>query len=226
MRLFFVLLLVLYVRGYRRFLPNRSPILSLSSQTSLSTTSLSSSSSSSTPEYVGQTTLKVVSFNILAPCYYKITNDNGSSSMESDDKDRYMQRNNDICDLLLQTNADVICLQEFWCANNDIKELYRKKFCTPSSSSTTTSSTSTTTSSSSSSSSSIVYTLKELPRTSHWRSRDDGLAILVNENKVVLQDYRNILFHDCGDRISQLLSLAIKPIDTLGKDSLTTIPHP
>ena len=138
MRLFFLLLLVLYVRGYRRFLPIRSPILSLStslSTTSLSTTSLSSttSSSSSTPEYVGQTTLKVVSFNILAPCYYKITNDNGSSMMESDDKDRYMQRNNDICDLLLQTNADVICLQEFWCANNDIKELYRKKFCTPSS---------------------------------------------------------------------------------------------
>ena len=194
MRSLIILLLLYFVKGYKR-LPRRFITLPLSSS------SLSSSSSSSIPEveYVGQTSIKITSFNILAPCYYKVSNnDDGSTIMEAEDKNKYMQRNNIICDTLLATNSDVICLQEFWCASEDIKQLYREKFSS--------------------------YTLKELPRTSHWRSREDGLAVLVKESKVILQDYRNILFHDCGDRIAQLLLLAIKPVDSLG-NLLPNIPH-
>lgn len=194
MRSLIITLLLYFVKGYKR-LPNRL--------ISLSTTSLSSLSSSSNnipeTEYVGQTSIKITSFNILAPCYHKVSkSDDGKAIMEAEDKNRYMQRNSIICDTLLATNSDVICLQEFWCANEDIKQLYRSKFSS--------------------------YTLKELPRTSHWRSREDGLAVLVKENKVILQDYRDILFHDCGDRIAQLILLAIKPVDSLG-NQLPNIPY-
>jgi hypothetical protein len=52
--------------------------------------------------------------------------------------------------------------------------------------------------------------MKELRRTSHWRTRDDGLAVFIDENRVVLQDYKDILFHDCGDRVAQMLLLAAR----------------
>ena len=189
-----IILLLYFAKGYKR-LPNR--LISLSSPFKL----LSSSSSSSITqnEYIGQTSIKITSFNILAPCYHKVDKGkDGSTIMEAEYKDKYMKRNNIICDELLATNSDVICLQEFWCASEDIKQLYKEKFAS--------------------------YTLKELPRTSHWRSREDGLAVLVKEAKVVLQDYRNILFHDCGDRIAQLLLLAIKPVDSSG-NLLPNIPY-
>ena len=46
-------------------------------------------------------------------------------------------------------------------------------------------------------------------RTSHWRERDDGLAVFCRSSRVTIQDYRNILFHDCGDRVAQMLLLSI-----------------
>ena len=49
--------------------------------------------------------------------------------------------------------------------------------------------------------------MKSLPRTSHWRKRDDGLVVFVKEERVFIQDYRDILFHDCGDRVAQMLLL-------------------
>ena len=51
------------------------------------------------------------------------------------------------------------------------------------------------------------YSMKFLPRTAHWRERDDGLAMFVNENRFCIQDYQSILFHDCGDRVAQLMLL-------------------
>ena len=192
MKCLIIVILFLYVNGYQR----------ISSRLISPITSTSILSSVSNHQYVGETSIKICSFNILAPCYYKVTNSDGTSTMEAEDKNRYMQRNIDICNALLETDADVINLQEFWTANDDIRQLFREKFCHSSS----------------------MYTLKELPRTSHWRSRDDGLAILVKESKVILQDYRNILFHDCGDRIAQLMLLAIKPTDSSG-NTLPDIPY-
>jgi endonuclease/exonuclease/phosphatase family metal-dependent hydrolase len=189
-----LLFLIRNIDGYQR-ISNRLIL-------PISCASTSLLSSVSNYQYIGQTDIKICSFNILAPCYYKITNSDGTSAMEAEDKNRYMQRNIEICNALLETNADVINLQEFWCANDDIKKLYREKFCHSSS----------------------MYTLKEFPRSSYWRSRDDGLAVLVKESKVVLQDYRAISFHDCGDRVGQLMLLAIKPTDSNG-NTLPDVPY-
>ena len=132
--------------------------------------------------------LKVVSFNILAPCYKRLKD--GSGLMEAEHKDMYLERNQAICQQLLDTKADVICLQEFWCGSPETRKLYKDLLCGPKGGG---------------------YTLKELRRTSHWRQRDDGLACLVRDDRLVIQDTRHILFHDCGDRVAQMLLLALRP---------------
>ena len=136
--------------------------------------------------------LKLVTFNLLAPCYHKI-----DGVYESNNEALYMKRNTDICNAILDRDADIICLQEFW--NNDkIKQLFHDKF-------------------------SANYYIKILPRTSGWRTREDGLAMLINKNKLLLQDSKDILFHDAGDRVAQLLLLAVKPTSlTTDSTSITT----
>lgn len=131
--------------------------------------------------------LKIVTFNILAPCYNKLS----TAIYESNFKDMYLKRNEGICNQLMNSDADIVCLQEFWTQNNDIRQLYHDKLC-------------------SSEDTEKGYVMKELRRTSHWRSRDDGLAVFINKKRLVVQDYKNILFHDCGDRVAQLLLLALK----------------
>lgn len=135
-----------------------------------------------------ETSLKIVSFNILAPCYNKLKGEGMESEIESGHKEIYMARNIAICEQLLQSNADVICLQEFWFGSEDIMQLYKSMLC-----------------------GAKGYSLKELRRTSHWRMRDDGLACFVKDERVVVQDTRAILFHDCGDRVAQMLLLALRP---------------
>ena len=132
--------------------------------------------------------LKVVSFNILAPCYKRLKD--GSGLMEAEHKEMYLERNQAICQQLLDSKADVICLQEFWCGSTETKKLYKDMLCGPKGGG---------------------YTLKELRRTSHWRQRDDGLACFVRDDRLVIQDNRHILFHDCGDRVAQMLLLALRP---------------
>jgi hypothetical protein len=127
--------------------------------------------------------LKLVTFNVLAPCYKSI---NSSRIHESEFEHLYLDRNNQICNQLLETRADIICLQEYWTQSESIRNLYKKRL-------------------------GSRYTIRELPRTSHWRTRDDGLAMFVNYERLLLQDARDIYYHDCGDRVAQLLLLALKP---------------
>lgn len=137
---------------------------------------------------------KVVSMNILAPCYRKISEPTNEIEgedrvfFEKEEPERYLTRNGQIIDQLVASNADVICVQEFWNNNEELQNLYVEKLCDD-----------------------MDYTMKTLPRTSHWRKRDDGLAVFVKEERVFIQDYRDILFHDCGDRVAQMLLLAIRP---------------
>ena len=137
---------------------------------------------------------KILSFNILAPCYSKIKN---SKVYESELKDKYLHRNNEICDQLIQSNADIIFLQEFWTENQDLRELYQSRLGTH-------------------------YEMKELPRTRHWRTREDGLAMFLNKKRLKILDVQDIRFHDCGDRVAQLLLLAIKPEEEEVDTSTTT----
>lgn len=126
--------------------------------------------------------IKLVSFNVLAPCYNRIHN---NSELESTFKDKYLARNSQICEHLLATQADIICLQEYWTDSDDLKDLYKSKL-------------------------SNTYEIYDLPRTSHWHHRDDGLAVLVKRDRLLVQDYKEILFHDCGDRVAQLVLLGLK----------------
>ena len=103
-----------------------------------------------------------------------------------------MSRNDRICDLLATVNPDIIMIQEFWESCSKLKELYRQRLCAE-----------------------LGYTMRCLPRTNHWRKRDDGLAIFIKDKKFILQDYQEILFHDCGDRVAQLVLLAIRPPETM-----------
>ena len=146
------------------------------------------------PMTVDETTFKVVSFNILAPCYNKISGgERGSGTgavMEAEFKDKYMARNQAICDQLLQSKADIICLQEYWSGSEELRDLYKKILCGPKG---------------------AGYTFTEQRRTSHWRIRDDGLACFIKNERLIVQDTRAILFHDCGDRVAQMLLLALRP---------------
>ena len=66
-------------------------------------------------------------------------------------------------------------------------------------------------------------------RTAHWRERADGLAVFYRSSKVVLQDCRNILFHDCGDRVAQMLLLGVyppSPVSSPSPSANSPRPHP
>jgi mRNA deadenylase 3'-5' endonuclease subunit Ccr4 len=139
--------------------------------------------------------IKIVSFNILAPCYNKIRSENGSKFFESEVEHLYLKRNKEICRELLNTNADVICIQEFWSSDDALRQLFLNELCSFNYETSTT----------------PLYRMKELRRTSHWRSRPDSVAIFVKSSRIVIQDVRNILFHDCGDRVALMLLLTVLP---------------
>ena len=143
-------------------------------------------------------TMKVVSFNILAPCYHRIRQSDSAAgsagyTMESDHPEMYIPRNKEIIKQLKDSKADIICLQEFWSASTELKALYMNEMCSPGEGG---------------------YTFRELTRTSHWKNRDDGLACFVRHDRIAIQDIQPILFHDCGDRVAQMLLLALRPLDS------------
>ena len=75
---------------------------------------------------------KIVSFNILAPCYRKVEEVTGGMNkayFEMERPEEYMQRNRKIIDQLLDSNADIICLQEFWSRNEELQSLYVTRLC-------------------------------------------------------------------------------------------------
>ncbi len=157
--------------------------------------------------------LKIVSFNILAPIYKRLKeipksaiNDSRSSDIfllpkvskqagalpprvyEAQYEDLYLERNEKICDQLLSTDADIICLQEFWTGSPSLIQLYLNKLCHNG-----------------------QYSMKLLERTSHWRSRKDGLAVFIKNDNIQIEDVREILFHDVGDRVALMMLLSILP---------------
>lgn len=136
---------------------------------------------------VGEISFKIASFNILAPIYNR-ADINGLHIRESENQEKFISRNIEICDLIESTGADIVCIQEFWGANQYLQELYTERI-----------------------GSKLGYTIKELPRTSEWGKRDDGIALFIKEERLIIQDYQEILFHDCGDRVAQLVLLALLP---------------
>lgn len=154
----------------------------------------------------GKLPLRIVSFNILAPCYHRLkvegaerqdaetectvtgNRDDAEVFFESLDEPRYVERNRQIIDILEATKADVILLQEFWVANERLKAMYLDRL-------------------------GSEFEFIGLQRTSGLRKKQDGLACFVRKHKVIIQDSRDIVFNDCGVRVAKMLLLSLVPKD-------------
>lgn len=154
---------------------------------------------------------RLLTFNLLAPCYSRLTleeagvvdakpgyetigsllgvgHEEPDFVLESQLQDKYEPRNKQIIEKLKESDADVIFLQEFWLANERMKELYREEL-------------------------GDEYEFCDLLRRSSpesIREREDGLACLVRKRNIIIQDQDDILFNDVGDRVAKMLLLAIR----------------
>lgn len=124
-----------------------------------------------------ENSVSCTTFNILAPIYKRI---NGEDSRESQFRDSWISRNKSILDMLLLERSSVICLQEFWLRNEELVEMYEQKFHDGG------------------------YEIYKLGRTNN---RGDGLFTAVRKDHFKVVNQRELLFHDFGDRVAQLLHL-------------------
>lgn len=108
-----------------------------------------------------------------------------------------MARNHAICSQIISLDADIISLQEYWFGCDKALEYIRLTF------------------------QAAGYFAIELQRTAHWRDRKDGLAVFYKKSRIVVQDYRNVLYHDAGDRVAQMLLFGLNPPNDI---STSTIP--
>eukprot|EP01036_Dinobryon_divergens_P031598 gene31598-41028_t len=154
--------------------------------------------------------LKVATMNILAPCYNKV-----DGIFESDNPNDYMERHRKICVKLLETDADIIFLQEFWSASTALRNLYINELCQPEINELNKGLQDGTSQESDTvciqqGIKGLRYTMRELRRTAHWRTRDDSIVTFVKSDRIVIQDAKNILFHDAGDRVALMLLLGLR----------------
>lgn len=116
-------------------------------------------------------------FNILAPIYKRIDSE---SCRESEFRDYWRKRNQEILDMLLEKRSSIICLQELWVGNQELVEMYERNL------------------------GNHGYEMYKLGRTNN---REDGLFTAVRKDHFRVVRYREWPFNDCGDRVAQLLHL-------------------
>lgn len=133
----------------------------------------------------GAAELRVTTFNILAPIYNRLKGVEGiqDGSLECEHAEQYLPRNQDIVRMLGEMKSDVVCLQEFWCQNEEVSSMYSRGLLP------------------------LGYNLYVTGRTNN---KGDGLATLVNERVYKTVNMHPILFNDCANRVGQLLHLASK----------------
>ena len=155
-------------RTRRRALPGPRP--SLVPRASSASTNDSSSS------------VSVTTFNVLAPCYKRVTNpEDGSIAMEATFSELALERQARIVDMLCSdVRSSILCLQEFWHASEEVRGLYERGL------------------------RDAGYVTHSTPRTG---GRPDGLLTAVRASEFDVLDRRDILFNDCGDRVAALLHL-------------------
>ncbi|XP_061364062.1 uncharacterized calcium-binding protein At1g02270-like isoform X2 [Gastrolobium bilobum] len=137
--------------------------------------------SSSINENQQQPCITCTTFNILAPIYKRI-NDEDPSCRESDYRAYWLARNHRILDWLLHERSSIICLQEFWVGNEELVNLYEKRL------------------------GDAGYVSFKLGRTNN---RGDGLLIAVQKEYFNILNYKELHFNDCGDRVAQLLHVEL-----------------
>eukprot|EP00850_Spirogloea_muscicola_P023748 SM000385S14626 [mRNA] locus=s385:9644:13834:- [translate_table: standard] len=146
--------------------------------------------------------LSCTTFNILAPIYKRMDN---QGLRESQLKDIWLARNQQILTMLLEKASSMICLQEFWLGSKDLVSLYQEKL------------------------GQAGYSTFTLARTNN---RGDGLITAIDTSKLSVIDYKELLFHDCGDRVAQLLRVKSKlagadggPLEMLLLNTHLLFPH-
>ncbi|KAJ7517228.1 hypothetical protein O6H91_21G015000 [Diphasiastrum complanatum] len=126
-------------------------------------------------------------FNILAPIYKRM---NGEDCRESQFRDFWLSRNERILEMLCWRNSSIICLQEFWLGNNELVRLYEQQL------------------------GSVGYEMFQLARTNN---KGDGLLTAIKNDQLRVLDYREVLFHDCGDRVAQFFHVqSLVPVHKKG----------
>ncbi|AES98457.2 putative endonuclease/exonuclease/phosphatase, EF-hand domain pair [Medicago truncatula] len=125
--------------------------------------------------------ISCTTFNILAPIYKRL-NQEDQSSRESEDRDCWLARNQRILDWLLFERSSIICLQEFWVGNEELVNMYEKRL------------------------GDAGYIHFKLGRTNN---RGDGLLIAVQKEYFTVVNYKELHFNDCGDRVAQLLHVEL-----------------
>ena len=128
-----------------------------------------------------QPCITCTTFNILAPIYKRI-NDEDPSCRESDYRTYWLARNHRILDWLLNERSSIICLQEFWVGNEELVNLYENRL------------------------GDAGYVSFKLGRTNN---RGDGLLIAVQREYFNILNYKELHFNDCGDRVAQLLHVEL-----------------
>lgn len=79
---------------------------------------------SSSQEVVGQAKLKLITFNILAPCYKRLD----GSCYESENEEAHISRCEAICNEIIKLDADIVNLQEYWFGSEKVLNIFRSKF--------------------------------------------------------------------------------------------------
>ncbi|KAH7543702.1 hypothetical protein JRO89_XS15G0002900 [Xanthoceras sorbifolium] len=128
-----------------------------------------------------QPCITCTTFNILAPIYKRLSNED-ASCRESDCRANWLARNHRILDWLLYERSSIICLQEFWVGNEELVNMYEKRL------------------------SDAGYLSFKLGRTNN---RGDGLLTAVRKDYFRVINYRELLFNDFGDRVAQLLHVEL-----------------
>ncbi|KAK2971896.1 hypothetical protein RJ640_000519, partial [Escallonia rubra] len=101
---------------------------------------------------------------------------------ESEYCELWLKRNKSILDRLLELRSSIICLQEFWVANEELVRMYEKRL------------------------GDAGYVTYKLARTNN---RGDGLLTAVHQNHFHVLNYRECLFNDIGDRVAQLFHVEL-----------------
>jgi len=119
--------------------------------------------------------LSVLTWNVLAPCYNKLGH---SSALESSRSDLFTKRFNHIVSAIKESNADVVCLQEFW-FNKSFQQFFRTEL------------------------NAYGYSLHQLRRTG---SKQDGVCVLT-KNTCEMLKVIEIPFNDEVDRVLLICAL-------------------
>lgn len=122
--------------------------------------------------------LRVLTWNTLAPCYFR-----QGGRVEASEPSTFLARHEHIVRVIADVGADIVCLQEFW-FDDVLMRLYQNTL-------------------------ESQYDILTLQRSgSNWEGRsEDGVAILLRRESVVLERRRDVLFQNHGipqDRVALL----------------------